>query len=295
MNTVKTSQLEIAFTEQGNDNGWPCILCHGFPYDIHCYDECITPLVDRGARVIVPYLRGYGSTRFLSDTTLRSGEQAVLGNDLLELMDALNISRAVLAGYDWGGRAACIVSALWPERVEALVTGNSYNIQNIAKSMQPASAAEEAALWYQYYFHTERGYNGLEKNRREIAQLLWKMWSPTWEFDDQTFSNSADSFDNPDFVDVVIHSYRHRYGLAEGDPQVGEIESLLALQPDITIPSIAIDGDVNGIISGTSHHAKKFTGPYEYRVFENTGHNLPQEQPLLWVQAIVDAKNLSAS
>ena len=295
MNTVKTSQLEIAFTEQGNDNGWPCILCHGFPYDIHCYDECITPLVDRGARVIVPYLRGYGSTRFLSDTTLRSGEQAVLGNDLLELMDALNISRAVLAGYDWGGRAACIVSALWPERVEALVTGNSYNIQNIAKSMQPASAAEEAALWYQYYFHTERGYNGLEKNRREIAQLLWKMWSPTWEFDDQTFSNSADSFDNPDFVDVVIHSYRHRYGLAEGDPQVGEIESLLALQPDITIPSIAIDGDVNGIISGTSHHAKKFTGPYEYRVFKNTGHNLPQEQPLLWVQAIVDAKNLSAS
>ena len=161
--------------------------------------------------------------------------------------------------------------------------------------MQPASAAEEAALWYQYYFHTERGYNGLEKNRREIAQLLWKMWSPTWEFDDQTFSNSADSFDNPDFVDVVIHSYRHRYGLAEGDPQVGEIESLLALQPDITIPSIAIDGDVNGIISGTSHHAKKFTGPYEYRVFKNTGHNLPQEQPLLWVQAIVDAKNLSAS
>ena len=295
MNTVKTSQLEIAFTEQGNDNGWPCILCHGFPYDIHCYDECITPLVDRGARVIVPYLRGYGSTRFLSDTTLRSGEQAVLGNELLELMDALNISRAVLAGYDWGGRAACIVSALWPERVEALVTGNSYNIQNIAKSMQPASAAEEAALWYQYYFHTERGYNGLEKNRREIAQLLWKMWSPTWEFDDQTFSNSADSFDNPDFVDVVIHSYRHRYGLAEGDPQVGEIESLLALQPDITIPSIAIDGDVNGIISGTSHHAKKFTGSYEYRVFENTGHNLPQEQPLLWVQAIVDAKNLSAS
>ena len=243
----------------------------------------------------MPYLRGYGSTRFLSDTTLRSGEQAVLGNDLLELMDALNISRAVLAGYDWGGRAACIVSALWPERVEALVTGNSYNIQNIAKSMQPASAAEEAALWYQYYFHTERGYNGLEKNRREIAQLLWKMWSPTWEFDDQTFSNSADSFDNPDFVDVVIHSYRHRYGLAEGDPQVGEIESLLALQPDITIPSIAIDGDVNGIISGTSHHAKKFTGPYEYRVFKNTGHNLPQEQPLLWVQAIVDAKNLSAS
>ncbi len=292
MNTIKTSQLEIAFAIHGVDNGWPCILCHGFPYDIHCYDETIAPLVDKGAKIIVPYLRGYGDTRFLSDSTLRSGEQAALGNDLRELMDALNIKRAVLAGYDWGGRAACIVSALWPERVEALVTGNSYNIQNIATSMQPASAAEEASYWYQYYFHSERGHAGLQKNRREIARLLWSMWSPTWEFDEQTFANTAGSFDNPDFVDVVIHSYRHRYGLVEGDPLVADIESRLALQPEITVPSIAIDGDVNGVIDDTSHHENKFTGPYEYRRFTNTGHNLPQEQPTQWVQAIIDARKL---
>ena len=295
MHTVKTSQLEITYAAHGSDDGWPCILCHGFPYDIHCYDECIAPLVNGGARLIVPYLRGYGSTRFLSDATLRSGEQAVLGNDLRELMDALNINRAVLAGFDWGGRASCIVSALWPERVDALITGNSYNIQNIAKCMQPASAAEEAAFWYQYYFHSERGRNGLIENRRGIARQLWKMWSPTWEFDDQTFAATAASFDNTDFVDVVIHSYRHRYGLVEGDPAVAEIESQLALQPDITVPSIAIDGEVNGVHLETSHHANKFTGPYEYRVFDNAGHNLPQEQPQLWAQAIIDAKNLSVS
>jgi len=266
---------------------------HGFPYDIHCYDDCITPLVEQGARLIIPYLRGYGSTRFLSESTLRSGQQASLGNDLLELMDALHIERAVLAGFDWGGRAACIVSALWPERVHALISGNSYNIQNIAECMQPAPATEEAGLWYQYYFHSERGRNGLEQNRSEIARLLWSMWSPTWEFDDQIFAATAKSFENPDFVDVVIHSYKHRYDLVDGDPQVESIEALLAPQPDITVPSVTIDGDVNGVSPATADHAPKFTGPYEYRVFHNTGHNLPQEQPEDWVRAIVDAKHMS--
>ncbi len=193
--------------------------------------------------MIVPYLRGYGPTRFLSADTLRSGEQAVLGHDLLMLMDALQISRAVVGGYDWGGRAACIVSALWPARVVALVSGNSYNIQDIARSSEPASAEHEASYWYQYYFHAERGRRGLTRNRREIAKLLWKMWSPTWKFDAATFEQSADAFDNPDFVDVVIHSYRHRYGLVAGDAAVLHIEALLAAQPDIAVPAIAIDGD----------------------------------------------------
>jgi len=288
-----TSQLEIAYSEHGEPDGWPCILMHGFPYDIHCYDDSVRPLVEMGARVIIPYLRGYGSTRFLFDSTVRSGQQAALGNDLLELMDALHIERAVLAGFDWGGRAACIVSALWPERVNALISGNSYNIQNIAESMQPAPATEEASLWYQYYFHTQRGRIGLEKNRSEIARLLWSMWSPTWEFDDQVFTATAKSFENPDFVDVVIHSYKHRYGLVDGDPQVEHIEALLAPQPEIKVPCITIDGDVNGVSPATEHHADKFTGPYEYRIFQNTGHNLPQEQPEYWVRAILDAKKMA--
>ena len=290
MKTVKTSQLEIAYFDPGPVDGWPCILNHGFPYDIHCYDDCIDPLVEQGARVIVPYLRGYGATRFLSAETLRSGEQAVLANDLLELMDALELEQAVLAGYDWGGRAACIVAALWSERVTALVSGNSYNIQNIARAMEPASAEEEASYWYQYYFHSERGRAGLIKDRRDIARLLWKMWSPTWQFDNETFNRTAVAFDNQDFVDVVIHSYRHRYGLVEGDPSVLHIEARLQEQPNISVASITIDGDVDGVDAGTKSHAAKFTGPHEHRVFRDAGHNLPQEMPEPWVQAIVDAR-----
>lgn len=295
MKTVRTSQLEVAYFDHGPDSGWPCILNHGFPYDIHCYDDCIKPLLKEGARVIIPWLRGYGATKFLSPDTLRSGEQAVLANDLLELMDALSIQSATLAGYDWGGRAACIVAALWPERVNALVSGNSYNIQDIARSMEPASAEEEASYWYQYYFHCERGRTGLAQNRREIARLLWQMWSPTWKFDDAAFDRSAAAFDNPDFVDVVIHSYRHRYALVDGDPSVASIEQRLQLQPDITVPSITIDGDTNGVSPSTAHHAARFTGPHEHRIFQNTGHNLPQERPAQWVQAIVDARAMTGS
>lgn len=290
---VMTESLEIAFIEHGHHDGWPCLLMHGFPYDVHCYDECINPLVDAGARVITPYLRGYGPTRFLHTETLRSGEQAALGHDLREMMDALEIDRAVLAGFDWGGRAACIVSALWPERVTALVSGNSYNIQNIAESMQPAPAEEEASYWYQYYFHCERGYTGLTQNRQEIAKLLWKMWSPSWNFDEEVFQQTAASFNNDDFVDVVIHSYRHRFGLAPGDPSLLAVEEKLQAQPDITVPTIAIDGEDNGVSPKTASHAHKFTGPYDYRVFPNTGHNLPQEQPAAWAQAVLDARALA--
>ncbi len=290
--SVKTSSLDIAYREHGDIDGWPCVLSHGFPYDVHCYDECIDPLVANGARVITPWLRGYGETRFLSTSTLRSGEQASLGSDLKELLDALEISQAVLAGYDWGGRASCIVAALWPERVTALVSANSYNIQNIARSQEPAPAAEEASYWYQYYFHSERGRRGLQSNRREIARLLWKMWSPNWEFSDADFEKSAAAFDNPDFVDVVIHSYRHRFGLVDGDPAVLPIEALLQDQPEISVPSITVDGDADGVDTGTAHHAKKFTGPHEHRVLAGAGHNLPQERPAPWVQAIMDARAL---
>ncbi len=290
---IQAGVLEVAYREVGPGEGWPCILGHGFPYDVHAYDETAEILAKEGARVIVPYLRGYGPTRFLSDDTPRSGEQAALGADLLAFMDALEINRAVLGGYDWGGRAACIVSALWPNRVQGLVSGNSYNIQNIAQSWEPAPAAEEATFWYQYYFHSERGRRGLERDRRDITRLLWKMWSPTWGFDTEVFERSAVSFDNPDFVDVVIHSYRHRFGLVPGDPAVAHIETQLVAQPPISVPTISIDGDVDGVNAGTSGHGHKFTGPHEHRVFSQAGHNLPQERPDDWARAVLDVRDMA--
>lgn len=293
LRSVRAGALEVAYLEHGTAKGWPVILGHGFPYDPHAYDAAAALLASDGARVIVPYLRGYGPTRFLSAETPRSGEQAALGADLLALMDALGIGRAVLGGYDWGGRAACVVAALWPERAAALVSGNSYNIQNIARAMEPASPEEEAAFWYQYYFHSERGRRGLEQDRRGIARLLWSMWSPNWFFDDATFARSAAAFDNPDFVAVVIHSYRHRYGLVPGDPAVAEIEARLAAQPDIAVPAITIDGDADGVNPGTAHHARKFTGPHEHRVFAGAGHNLPQERPRDWADAVRDAARMA--
>jgi pimeloyl-ACP methyl ester carboxylesterase len=297
LRTIKAGPLDIAYEESGPASGWPCILGHGFPYDVHAYSDTAPMLAEAGARVIVPYLRGYGPTRFLKAETPRSGEQAALGVDLLDLMDALGIERAVLGGYDWGGRAACIVAALLPTRVVALVSGNSYNIQSIAHAMEPASPAEEAAFWYQYYFHSERGQRGLTKNRREIARLLWRMWSPNWTFDDATFVRTASAFDNPDFVAVVIHSYRHRYGLAPsaGDPRYDEIEMGLAAQPPIAVPAITIDGDADGVNPGTAHHAKRFTGPHEHRVFAGAGHNLPQERPEQWARAVIDARKMAKS
>ena len=292
---IEAGPLEIAYEEYGPASGWPCILGHGFPYDVHAYSNAAPMLAEAGARVIVPYLRGYGPTRFLDAKTPRSGEQAALGADLLALMDALKIERAVLGGYDWGGRAACVVAALWPEGAEALVSGNSYNIQNIARAMEPASPREEAAFWYQYYFHNERGRRGLEKDRRGVAGLLWRMWSPNWTFDEATFERSAAAFDNPDFVDVVIHSYRHRYGLAAGDPAYASIEAALAVQPPIAVAAITIDGDADGVNPGTAHQAKKFTGPHEHRIFKGAGHNLPQERPEKWARAVLDARKLAAS
>ena len=290
--TIRAGDLEVAYRELGPADGWPCIMCHGFPYDVHAYAEVALILAEAGARVIVPWLRGYGPTRFLDARTPRSGEQAALARDLLALLDALAIPKAVVGGYDWGGRAACIVSALWPERVQALVSGNSYNIQNIARSGEPAPAEREAAHWYQYYFHSERGRRGLSENRRDITRLLWRMWSPKWRFDDATFERSAAAFDNPDFVGVVIHSYRHRFGLVPGDPAVAHIETRLVAQPPITVPAITLDGDADGVAWSTAGHARKFTGRHEHRVLADAGHNMPQEKPAEWARAVLDARRM---
>ncbi|MEL7469406.1 MAG: alpha/beta hydrolase [Pseudomonadota bacterium] len=291
---VEAGVLDIAYLDYGPQDGWPCILMHGFPYDVLTYANAAPMLVDAGARVFVPWMRGYGPTRFLADDTPRSGEQAAFGADLLAFMDALNIENAVLGGYDWGGRACCVVAALWPERAAALVSGNSYNIQHIGRSWEPAPAKIEATLWYQYYFHSERGRQGLLRDRRDIARTLWEMWSPPWKFDEATFEATAASFDNPDFVDVVTHSYRHRYALIYGDPAYQEIENRLAQQPDITVPTICIDGDSDGLDRDTSSDRRKFTGPYEYRRFPNVGHNMPQEAPEAWAQAVLDARAMNA-
>jgi pimeloyl-ACP methyl ester carboxylesterase len=290
--SIDAGVLNIAFEETGRPDGWPVLLLHGFPYDVRAYDAVAPILAAAGARVIVPWLRGYGPTRFLAPETPRSGQQAALGQDLLALMDALQLRSAVLAGYDWGGRAACIVSALWPERVAGLVSQNSYNIQDIARSGQPQAPETELRLWYQYYFHSERGRQGLAGNRRDFCRLLWRLWSPRWQFDDATFDRTAESFNNPDFVAVVIHSYRHRFGLVAGDPALEAIERQLAGQPPIAVPCITLDGDADGVLApgGTAKHAPRFTGPHEHRTVPDGGHNLPQEMPEAFAAAILDVR-----
>ncbi|MBV9393614.1 MAG: alpha/beta hydrolase [Methylobacteriaceae bacterium] len=296
MKNIDAGVLNVAYTEHGDSGGWPVVLLHGFPYDIHAYDEVAPVLAENGARVIVPYLRGYGPTRFLSASTLRSGQQAALGSDLLELMNELEIGSAILAGYDWGGRAACIVAALWPERAAGLVSVNGYNIQDIARANEPDSPENELRLWYQYYFHGERGRAGLQRNRRDLCRLLWRLWSPTWRFDEATFEQTAAAFDNADFVDVVIHSYRHRYGLVAGDPGLADIERRLSAEPAICVPAIALEGGADGVIPprGGEHHASHFTGPYEYRLSDNVGHNLPQEAPEAFARAVLDVQAVAS-
>jgi pimeloyl-ACP methyl ester carboxylesterase len=288
--TVRTPTLEIAYEESGPADGKPVLLMHGFPDDVRAWDGVAAPLAGTGHRVIVPYLRGYGPTRLLSPDTPRSGEQAGLGDDLRALMDALGIARAALAGYDWGGRACCVVAALWPERVSALVTIGGYNIQNIAASIQPAVPDREFRHWYQWYFHTERGREGLRANRRELCGLLWRLWSPNWRFDEATLARTATSWDNPDFVDIVIHSYRHRHRAVPGDPALAAIEAKLAAQPDITVPTINLHGAADGVgpVEAIDSAARKFTGRYERRIIPGAGHFLPWEAPEAVVRALRD-------
>jgi pimeloyl-ACP methyl ester carboxylesterase len=287
---VRAGVLDVACHMAGPAYGPAVLLMHGFPYDIHAYVDVAPMLAAAGCRVVVPYLRGYGGTRFLDAATPRSGEQAVLGADLLALLDALSIERAVLAGYDWGGRAACVVAALWPQRCAGLVTVNSYNLQNIARAMVPDTPENEQRLWYQYLFHSERGRAALTQDRRALCRRLWELWSPTWAFDDATFERSAAAFDNPDFVDVVIHSYRHRFGLVPGDPAVAEVERRIATQPPVTVPTISLDGTADGVRpwEPAAAHAHRFTGPRQHRILPGIGHNLPQEAPRAFADAVLE-------
>jgi pimeloyl-ACP methyl ester carboxylesterase len=285
---IDAGVLTVAYESHGSSDGWPVVLLHGFPYDIHAYDAVAPLLASAGAFVIVPYLRGYGPTRFRAAETLRSGQQAALAADLLALLDALKLETAVLGGYDWGGRAACIVAALWPERVRGLVTVNGYNIQDIARmAAVPAEPVVEYSYWYQYYFHSERGRAGLTRNRHALCRLLWRLWSPNWEFDDATFARTAASFDNPDFVDVVIHSYRHRFALAEGDPALAPIERRLAAQPPIAVPAIILDGAADGVGGVSAAPLEGFTGRCEHRLLDRIGHNLPQEAPAAFADSVL--------
>jgi pimeloyl-ACP methyl ester carboxylesterase len=288
---VDAGVLNVAYLEAGAPSGSPIVLLHGFPYDVHAYDQVAPILASGGCRVVTPYLRGFGPTRFRSAQTPRSGQQAALGSDLLAVLDALAIDRAVLAGYDWGGRAACIVAALWPERVRALVSCGSdgYNIQDIAGSVNPQAPEYELRYWYQFYFHSERGRAGLARNRHALCKLLWKLWSPNWRFDDATYDRTAVSFENPDFVDVVIQSYRHRYGLVPGDPALEDIERRLAAQPAIAVPTVALHGEANSVLpaGGSERRHARFSGTYRRHVIPVVGHNVPQEAPQRFAEAVL--------
>jgi pimeloyl-ACP methyl ester carboxylesterase len=287
--TVRTPTLEIGYEEWGEAAGAPVVLLHGFPDDAHAWDGVAPPLAARGYRVLAPYLRGYGPTRFLDAGAPRMAQQAAIGQDLLDFLDALGIERAALAGYDWGGRAACITAILAPARVRALVTICGYNVQNTIAAPVPASALQERANWYQWYFNTERGRLGLEQNRREICRLLWRDWSPGWRFDDATFEQAAAAFDNPDFVPVVIHSYRHRYRNAPGEPRFDAIEQRLAARPRIEVPSAILHGRDDGVDppARSEKHPALFPAGTERRVIPDAGHFLPREQPAAVVDALL--------
>lgn len=286
--TVRTPTLEIAYLEFGPPDGPPVVLLHGWPSDPHDYDDVAPPLAAAGCRVLTPWLRGYGPTRFLDPATPRSGQQGALGADLRDFMDALGIGQAILGGYDWGGRAACVVAALWPARARGLVSVTGYNIQNIPASSRPAPATTELRYWYQWYFQTERGRAGLAANRRDLSRLLWRLWSPNWAFDDATFERTATSFDNDDFVAVTIQSYRHRYANAPGDPSLDDIEARLATQPAIAVPSIVLHGGADGVTppDTSAQAARHFTARYERHVIPRAGHFLSRETPDPVVQAV---------
>ena len=287
---IRAGVLDVGYYEVGPSDGTPVLLLHGFPYSIDSYAEVAPLLAVRGARVIVPYLRGHGSTHFLESTTPRSGQQGALGVDVIDLLDALRLEHAVLAGYDWGGRAACVVAALWPERCTGLVSVNGYLIQDIANAARPLTPVIESGLWYQYYFQTERGRAGLTAHRREIARTLWLRNSPTWRFDEATLDRHASAFDSPDYVDVVIHSYRHRLGLTDGYAPYAEVERRLAALPAISVPTITLDGGADGVVPATDGKASaaRFAGTRQHRVVPDVGHNLPEEAPAAFADAVWD-------
>ncbi|MCF0092993.1 alpha/beta hydrolase [Micromonospora sp. NPDC049114] len=287
---VDAGVLNVGYVDAGPADGAPVILLHGWPYDIHSFVDVVPLLTDAGHRVVVPYLRGYGTTRFRSDDAVRNGEPAAMGLDLIALMDALGIDSAKLAGFDWGARTADVVAALWPERCSGLVSVSGYLIDGQESGRTPLPPRAEFSWWYQYYFATERGRQGYDRNRRDFARLIWQTASPRWTFDDATFERSAAAFDNPDHVDVVIHNYRWRLALADGEPQYDEVEKRLAGKPKITVPSITLEGDANGAPHlDPGVYGKQFTGRYEHRtVGGGIGHNLPQEAPRAFADAVLE-------
>ena len=287
---VRAGVLDVAYVEAGPASGPPVILLHGWPYDIHSFDEVTPLLAGAGHRVIVPYLRGYGPTRFLSSDTMRNGQPAALALDAIALMDALNVDRAIIGGFDWGGRTGDILAALWPQRVTGLVSVSGYLVGSQASGKQPLPPDAEYQWWYQFYFATPRGELGYAANRHDFNKLIWKLASPQWKFDDATFDRSAASFDNPDHVPIVIHNYRWRMGLAEGEHHYDPIEEKLAGAPIITIPSITMEGDANGAPHPPpGAYAGKFRGRYEHRTISGgIGHNLPQEAPRAFAKAVLD-------
>ena len=289
LRTAITEDLEVAYYDNGPEDGAVAVLLHGFPYDVLSFEAVVPLLAERGIRTITPYLRGYGPTRFRKATTLRSGQQAAVGQDLLDLIDALELQRPVVAGYDWGGRAACIAAAVRPQGIAGLVTVGGYAIQDIAASVEPAAPLDEYRDWYQWYFNTDRGRAGLEANRDELCRLLWQLWSPEWAEANDAFTFSSPSLHNPDFVDVAVHSYRHRHRAAVGDDRFNELEAFLATSPPISVPTISLDALADGFGPDDSERDRQhFTGPFEIRRLPGIGHNVPQEAPRAFANAIGD-------
>ena len=290
LKAVDAGVLSVSYLEDGVPGGWPVILSHGFPFDVHAYDEVVPLLAAEGAHVIRPYLRGFGPTRFLSGATSRSGQQAALGSDLIALADALGLDAPILAGYDWGGLASCVATAWRPGRVAGLVSLASYDIIDVERQRHACDPSLEHAFWYQHLFQSERGRECLARYRRDLCRMLWRQWSPNWNFDAATFERTAASFDNPDFVDVVIHAYRHAFGLAAGDPAYAELEQRLSRRPKIVVPAVTLDGVSDTLKpGGTADQADMFTARHEHRVID-AGHNLPQEAPAAFADAVLTVR-----
>jgi pimeloyl-ACP methyl ester carboxylesterase len=285
---IDAGVLNVGYAEAGPANGPPVILLHGWPYDIHAFVDVAPLLAAKGYRVIVPYLRGYGTTRFLSNDTVRNGEQAVIAVDVIALMDALKIQKAIVGGFDWGSRTAAIMAALWPERVKALVAVSGYLIVNLKANLQPLPPKAELGWWYQYYFATERGVLGYTANTSDFNKLIWQIASPKWKFDDATFDRTAASFNNPDHVKIVIHNYRWRLSIADGEAKYGGLEQKLFARPTISVPTITIASDFDGPAADGKAYVGQFTGKYSHRVLSGIGHNVPQEDPQAFAKAIVD-------
>jgi len=284
---VNTDMLRIGYIERGPANGWPVVLSHGFPYDIHAFDDVAAILLQSGAKVITPYTRGFGPTRFSSDKVMRSGQQAARGLDIIQFLDALKLDSPILGGFDWGANASCVAAALWPEQIAGLVSYASYDIIDIEEQTHAFPPSLERICWYQHLFQAERGRECLSQSRNELCRILWNEWSPGWEFDESTYERSAAAFENPDFVDVVIHSYRHMLGRESGDPSLQRFEDILAQKPKIAVPAVTLDGSADPLKpGGTADHAFLFSAKHEHRTVRS-GHNLPQEAPQAFADAVL--------